>query len=814
MKELDKPNNSELEQSLIGTMMIDSSCVDEALSLVTEKDIYNNNNKVIFKTIKKLNDNGENVDLINVTRKIRELGKLEEIGGAYYVTSVTQYSTYPSELFKRCLILKELTARRDLIEASTRSYQRAFDMNQDIFESLEKHDKELMDIRDMESISDNVLPISNLLQEEMVTLTKNMANPTKISGISTGFENLDNVLHGMKAGQSICLAARPAQGKAQPLHSKVLTPNGWVEIGSLKIGDIICASNGENQYVNGVYHQGKKKNYKVIFDDRTEVLCCDEHLWQTSTRLERRYGSPKVRELKEIRNTLRVNADNRKNHSIPFVKPMKFSKKELTIHPYLLGVMLGDGCFGKMSLTNCEQDIIDRISSLVPNDVVLKRDTFCTKTMQYTFVRTTGNKNNLKEMFRELGMLELKSATKYIPDNYLYSDFNDRLEMLRGLLDTDGFVEKWGQTIEYSTVSEHLRDGVQFLVQSLGGRVVCSKHVGKYKKDGVLHVCKDYYKLKISFTNDVIPVSSKKHLAKYKKCSKGLQKYIENIVEYGYEECVCISVSSSDKLYVTDGFNLTHNTSLAINICTNVAQSTKKAVLVFSIEMEKRELVLRLMSSESSVEAHRISTGNISVDEFNTIMHSTDKYMDTNLLLDDSGRVTMPKIRNICKKHSKRYGGIELIVVDFLQLIQTDTNSQNREKEISSITRDIKLLAKELSCPVIHLSQLSRKCEDRADKRPILSDLRDSGTIEENSDVVMFVFRPEYYGILKDENGDSTEGKADIIIAKNRGGSVGTIGIKFDGRYTRFSNDTYYQQPVYEINPNRNLEPNREDNQF
>jgi replicative DNA helicase len=468
MKDLDKPNNSELEQSLIGTMMFDSSCIDEALSLVTEKDIYNNNNKVIFKTIKKLYDNGENADLINVTRKIRELGKLEEIGGAYYVTSVTQYSTFSSELFKRCLILKELTARRDLIEASTRSYQRAFDMNQDIFESLEKHDKELMDIRDMESISDNVQTITNMLQDEMVTLTRNMSNPVKIAGLATGFENLDNVLHGLKAGQSICIAARPSQGKS----------------------------------------------------------------------------------------------------------------------------------------------------------------------------------------------------------------------------------------------------------------------------------------------------------------------------------------------------------SIAMNICTNIVQNTKKAVLIFSIEMEKRELVLRLMSSESSVEAHRISTGNISVDEFNTIMHTTNKYMDTNLLIDDSGRVTMPKIRNICKKHAKRYGGIELIVVDFLQLIQTDTNSQNREKEISSITRDIKLLAKELSCPVIHLSQLSRKCEDRADKRPILSDLRDSGTIEENSDVVMFVFRPEYYGILQDENGDSTEGKADIIIAKNRGGSVGTIGIKFDGRYTRFSNDTYYQQPTHETNPNRNLEPNRDDNQF
>ncbi len=254
-------------------------------------------------------------------------------------------------------------------------------------------------------------------------------------------------------------------------------------------------------------------------------------------------------------------------------------------------------------------------------------------------------------------------------------------------------------------------------------------------------------------------------------------------------------------------------TSLLTNILTNVAKKSNKAVLFFSLEMTNRELMLRIMSAESELLSHKIAQGNITSQDSIRVVEGLNKYYDTNLLIDDTADITPTKMRAIAKKVRRDYGGICLIGIDFVQIIKTKEKVQNRDNEISNITRDIKILAKEMDCPIITLSQLSRECEKRADKRPMLSDLRDSGTIEQNSDVVMFIHRPEYYGIQTFEDGESAVDMAEIIVAKNRGGNVGTIRLGFEGKYTRFKN-LGLQMPSLDINPNKFLEPNREENQF
>ena len=254
-------------------------------------------------------------------------------------------------------------------------------------------------------------------------------------------------------------------------------------------------------------------------------------------------------------------------------------------------------------------------------------------------------------------------------------------------------------------------------------------------------------------------------------------------------------------------------TSLLTNILTNVAKKSNKAVLFFSLEMTNRELMLRIMSAESELLSHKIAQGNITSQDSIRVVEGLNKYYDTNLLIDDTADITPNKMRAIAKKVKRDFGSIALIGIDFVQIIKSKDKVQNRDTEISNITRDIKILAKEMDCPIITLSQLSRECEKRADKRPMLSDLRDSGTIEQNSDVVMFIHRPEYYGIQTFEDGESAVDMAEIIVAKNRGGNVGTIRLGFEGKYTRFKN-LGYQMPSFDINPNRNIEPNRDDDQF
>lgn len=223
-------------------------------------------------------------------------------------------------------------------------------------------------------------------------------------------------------------------------------------------------------------------------------------------------------------------------------------------------------------------------------------------------------------------------------------------------------------------------------------------------------------------------------------------------------------------------------TSFVMNIATNVARKYDKKIAVFSLEMSKEEIVGRMISSEASITSEQMKTGKINRQDWERIGVSADILSKMGIYLDDSAAVTAGAI----KAKLRRMKNLGLVVIDYLQLMQSNKRTDNRVNEISEITRNLKVIAKELNVPVICLSQLSRGPEQRADKRPMLSDLRESGSIEQDADIVMFLYRNSYYD-KTDENQNSCE----CIIAKNRHGETGTIGIMWDGRFTRFTSADY-----------------------
>ena len=214
-------------------------------------------------------------------------------------------------------------------------------------------------------------------------------------------------------------------------------------------------------------------------------------------------------------------------------------------------------------------------------------------------------------------------------------------------------------------------------------------------------------------------------------------------------------------------------TAFALSIARNIAVEFKQPVAFFSIEMAANQLMIRLLSAEARVNAHDMRTNRIQKSDMAKISSSIDVLSESQLLIDDSATLTVMEIRAKCRRLKAEHD-IKIIVVDYLQFV-SPPKAESREREISVISRSLKQIAKELNIPVIALSQLNRGVETRADKRPMLSDLRESGSIEQDADVVMFVNRPEQYGILTWEDGSSTEGTAEIIIAKQRNGPVGDI---------------------------------------
>ena len=219
-------------------------------------------------------------------------------------------------------------------------------------------------------------------------------------------------------------------------------------------------------------------------------------------------------------------------------------------------------------------------------------------------------------------------------------------------------------------------------------------------------------------------------------------------------------------------------TSFAMNLATAAAKRTGKAVCVFSLEMSAEQLASRILSSEALINSYSLRKGELSEEDSVRLAHAASELSECNILIDDTTGVTVAGMRS----KLRRVKNLGMVVIDYLQLMQSERRIDNKVQEVAEISRNLKLLAKEFGVPVITCAQLSRGPESRTDKRPMLSDLRDSGAIEQDADIVMFLYRDEYYNQPKD--GVSV---AEVIIAKNRHGSVGKVEMAWNGQYTRFS---------------------------
>jgi replicative DNA helicase len=223
-------------------------------------------------------------------------------------------------------------------------------------------------------------------------------------------------------------------------------------------------------------------------------------------------------------------------------------------------------------------------------------------------------------------------------------------------------------------------------------------------------------------------------------------------------------------------------TSFALNVAQQAATEHGVGVAIFSLEMSKMELVQRLVCAEALVDVHKLRTGNLTDQDWSRLATAVGRLADAPIYIDDTEAVTVLEIRAKARR-LKQKANLGLVIVDYLQLMSGPRRSENRQQEISEISRSLKILARELDVPVMAVSQLSRNVEYRSDKRPMLSDLRESGSIEQDADVVMFIYRDEVY------NSDSTEkGTADIIVAKHRNGPVGSLKLTFLENYTKFAN--------------------------
>jgi replicative DNA helicase len=231
-------------------------------------------------------------------------------------------------------------------------------------------------------------------------------------------------------------------------------------------------------------------------------------------------------------------------------------------------------------------------------------------------------------------------------------------------------------------------------------------------------------------------------------------------------------------------------TTFAMNMCENVAIGAGVPVAIFSMEMPAQALTMRMISSLGRINQQAVRSGKLEDDDWPRVTSAVNILSQAKIFIDDSAALTPNEIRARCRRLQKEHGQLGMVMVDYLQLMRAPEAGDNRVNEISAISRGLKALAKELNCPVVALSQLNRSLEQRPNKRPVMSDLRESGAIEQDADLIVFIYRDEVY------NEDSPDkGKAEIIIAKQRNGPIGTVNLTFQGQFTRFDN---FARDVYE----------------
>ncbi|PWL27108.1 MAG: replicative DNA helicase [Fluviicola sp. XM-24bin1] len=383
--------------------------------------------------------------------------------------------------------------------------------------------------------------------------------------------------------------------------------------------------------------------------------------------------------------------------------------------------------------------------------------------------------------------------------------------------------------IDILTVTDKLKQngeleaaGGAVYISQLTNRIASTAHVEyharviaeKYIKRELIRMSSEVMKEAFDDTNDVFDVLNKAEGDLFKIAENNMGKSVDimqNVVREAIEEIEKASQNSDGISGIPTGFygldKLTAGwqrsdmivlaarpamgkTAFVLSMARNTAVDFNQGVAIFSLEMSSVQLVKRLISSETRLPAEKLRKGDLRDDEFQQLHSRITKLSTAPIYIDDTPGISVFDLRAKCRRLKMQYD-IQIVIIDYLQLMTAggSKGQGNREQEISTISRSIKEIAKELNVPVIALSQLSRSVEQRGgDKRPVLSDLRESGAIEQDADIVSFIYRPEYYGFLQDEEGNSNAGVGEIIVAKHRNGGLENIRLRFIKEYARFDN--------------------------
>ncbi|MEX1178450.1 MAG: replicative DNA helicase [Nitriliruptor sp.] len=901
------PHSLEAEVSVLGASLLSRSAAGEATEVLSADDFYRGAHRVVFEGISALLDLGEPIDTVTLTDWLARNDRLDEVGGPAALHDLTVATPTAANAAYYARIVQQKALLRRLIDAGTAVARMGYEAADDAESVVDRAESLVYEVSQVGTRSE-YSQLRDLLNDSFAAIEKLAEQGSEVTGLATGFDELDRLTSGLQPQNLIILAARPAMGKCASGASRVLTSRGTVE----RIDTLVAAADPSTEVlaldergrmrpvpVSEFHENGVQDTYRVRTRSGRSIAVTANHPLLTW------HG---WRELRDLGAGSLI--------AVPRTLPVFGTAERAAAEVVLLGYLLGDGCLrGNQPELTTESPVIEAeavaaAAAFGTRAVVASRTGTRAKVIRFTrghervraldvaaragvstrtvyavhhddgsvpvsettrrrvdevidLLGSTGahQPNWLQDWLTVLGLWGTGSHDKFVPDVVFALPREQVAMFLSRLFATDGsawVAEDHGYFgISYCSVSERLIRDVQHLLLRFGILSRIRERQVKYldghnrafeleirdasnvrrfvseigifsKEEQCAQVLEYAERRNISHTNtDLLPVevwddiltakgdrswadvsaatgrprNHNWHVGKRRPSRRLVGELAEALdsdhlrdvasSDVLWDEIVAIEPAGEERVYdltvpglhnfVADDL-VVHNSSLSLNLAQYVTVDLKKPAIIFTLEMSKLEVVNRMLSAEARIDSNKLKTGRLDDLDWRKLGDALGKLSDAPLFIDDTPDLTLMEIRAKCRRLKQKHG-LELVIVDYLQLMTSSGRSDNRQNEVAEISRGMKMLAKELDVPVIALSQLSRQPESRTDKRPLMSDLRESGSIEQDADIVAFIYRDEVY----DEDSPD-KGIAELIVSKHRNGATGIIKLAFLAHLTKFAN--------------------------
>ncbi len=838
------PQDNAAEQCVLGAMLMSKDAIADVVETIRGADFYRPAHEFIYDSILDLYGRGEPADAITVAAELTKRGEIGRVGGHNYLHDLLASVPVAANAGYYAEIVREKAILRRLVEASLKVAQLGYGAQGDVNDIVDQAQAAVYAVTERRA-SEDYKPLSELMEATLDEIEAIGSRGGQMSGVPTGFAELDELTNGLHAGQMIIVAARPAMGKALALATPLPTPTGWTTMGEVRVGDELLDADGRPTRVvaaTPVLHN--RPCYRITFSDGSTVVADAQHEWlaiPTRSRGGDAAGWPAAADPDLLlgdhsglsqpgdpvgygqlsRSQVRAHAGH--SHTCQRSGPRLGSPVGSGLGSPVgsgLGLPVGSGLglpvgsgLGLPVRSALGSPVGSGLGSSVgcaPGSSVELVETssgprlITTEQMAQTTWLTDGVINWSVGL---AGALQLPGArlplapyalgaalagglsigdsieADRIPAAYLRASESQRRDLLAGMLDTGGRVLPTG-VVQFWVMPERLVQDTYELVVSLGYQ--CSVSVTPVSASSMATAETAVPGLTVHFepADEVFRLERRRSdgaVVRRTGDTTARQRYITDITPVMSMPVRCVEVDNDDHLYLaTRAMIPTHNSTLGLDMARAASIKHGLCSAIFSLEMSQVEITMRLLSAEAQIPLNHIRKGTMTDEDWTRLAKKMGEVSEAPLFIDDSPNLTMMEIRAKARRLRQRHD-LKLVIIDYMQLMTSGKKVESRQLEVSEFSRQLKLLAKELEVPVVAISQLNRGPEQRNDKKPLLSDLRESGSLEQDADMVILLSRDDAY-----DKESPRLGEADFIVAKHRNGPTKTIVTAFQGHYSRF----------------------------